>query len=284
MASCNGHLGSDCSDAAGGGGFQSGIWKGMTEEPRTASLGDSDHLSPSYKGSIPGALETELLQPEPVNNQISLRPAKISMPTVTQTVLDRPAQNNKDFRKALLGNSGMDRLKARHYSSAAPIPAPQKDNEKGIHVVTFSKSEMELYSQDLHFTLVGKFSNGYPALHTIRKEFYKFNLTGEYFVDILNVRHIIIKLSNELDYLTIWGKGMIWMDRFPMRVLKWTTDFNPAIESPILPIWIRMSELSYFLFHKSALWKLLVLLANHSNLIMKQRPKADQHMLEYVWK
>lgn len=135
-------------------------------------------------------------------------------------------------------------------------------NEKGIPVITFTDAEMQYYSQELKFTLVGKFSYGYPVLHTIKNEFYKFNLSGEYFVGILNVRHILIKLSSEQDYLKIWGKGLIWMDKFPMRILKWTMDFNPAVESSIVSIWVKLPELPYYLFHKSALTEIARTIGN----------------------
>lgn len=134
----------------------------------------------------------------------------------------------KGFKEILMGSSNRDK-EFKQSMLTSPFPIPRKDiqlNEKGIPMVTFSHSEMEMYAQDLWYTLVGKFSYGYPALQTIKKEFYKLNLTGNYFVGILNVRHIIIKLSNETDYLTVWGKGILWMDIFPMRILKWTIDFN----------------------------------------------------------
>lgn len=38
-----------------------------------------------------------------------------------------------------------------------------------------------------------------------------------------------------------------------MRVLKWTPDFNSAIESPLAPVWVRLPKLPYCLFHKAAL-------------------------------
>lgn len=46
---------------------------------------------------------------------------------------------------------------------------------------------------------------------------------------------------------------MIWIDKFSMRVLKWTMAFNLAIESSVVLVWIRFPELTYCLFHKSAL-------------------------------
>ncbi|KAL2243770.1 UNVERIFIED_CONTAM: hypothetical protein Sindi_0495000 [Sesamum indicum] len=41
-----------------------------------------------------------------------------------------------------------------------------------------------------------------------------------------------------------------------MRVLKWTTNFDPKIESSIAPVWIRLLELPVHLFEKNALFTL----------------------------
>ncbi|KAL0400831.1 UNVERIFIED_CONTAM: hypothetical protein Slati_4113000 [Sesamum latifolium] len=39
-----------------------------------------------------------------------------------------------------------------------------------------------------------------------------------------------------------------------MRLFKWTPDFNPKIESPIAPVWIRLPELPVHLSQKKSLF------------------------------
>lgn len=112
--------------------------------------------------------------------------------------------NHNDFKVALL-RMPRDENKNK-VSSLNTLLLPQKQiskYEKGIPKVSFSNEGIQQFSQELNFTLVGKFSYGYHALHVIKREFIKLNLTGDYFVGILNVRHIIIKLSNEQNYLKI---------------------------------------------------------------------------------
>lgn len=162
---------------------------------------------------------------------------------------------NKVNSKATLGGDGEPQL----------FPLPQKQiirDGNGKPTICFSDLEMHQFTHDLQFTLVEKFSYGYLALHVIKKEFHKLRLTGEYFVGILNVRHVLIKLSNEIDYMKVWDRGMLRMDKFPMRILKWTKDFNPAVESSVAPVWIKLPNLLYCLFHKEALWRLPVLWGN----------------------
>lgn len=38
-----------------------------------------------------------------------------------------------------------------------------------------------------------------------------------------------------------------------MRVLKWTIDFVPEKESPVVPVWIGFPNLRHYLYEKSAL-------------------------------
>lgn len=47
---------------------------------------------------------------------------------------------------------------------------------------------------------------------------------------------------------------MWFIDRHPMRVFKWTPDFDPFFESPIAALWCNLVGLLIHLFEKSALF------------------------------
>ncbi|KAK4383893.1 hypothetical protein Sango_3110800 [Sesamum angolense] len=74
--------------------------------------------------------------------------------------------------------------------------------------------------------------------------------------DRLNFKHVLIRLSNEEDFSRIWLRGEWTFDSFHMRVFKWTPKFDPQIESPIAPVWIRLPALPVHLFEKNALFTL----------------------------
>ncbi|KAL0300009.1 UNVERIFIED_CONTAM: hypothetical protein Scaly_3063100 [Sesamum calycinum] len=84
----------------------------------------------------------------------------------------------------------------------------------------------------------------------------KFALVGNVSVGRLNFKHVLIRLSNEEDFSRIWLRGEWTFDSFHMRVFKWTPDFDPQIESPIAPVWIRLPALPVHLFEKNALFTL----------------------------
>ncbi|KAL0297837.1 UNVERIFIED_CONTAM: hypothetical protein Scaly_3081700 [Sesamum calycinum] len=63
-----------------------------------------------------------------------------------------------------------------------------------------------------------------------------------------------LKFALVEDFSRIWLRGEWIFDSFHMRVFKWTPDFNPQIESPIAPVWIRLPALPVHLFEKNALF------------------------------
>ncbi|KAL0445293.1 UNVERIFIED_CONTAM: hypothetical protein Slati_2252000 [Sesamum latifolium] len=82
----------------------------------------------------------------------------------------------------------------------------------------------------------------------------KLGLKGTVNVGRLNLKHVIIRLSNEEDFTRLWLRGEWMFDSFHMRVFKWSPDFDPQIESPIALVWIRLPGLSIHLFEKNALF------------------------------
>ncbi|KAG8386654.1 hypothetical protein BUALT_Bualt03G0171100 [Buddleja alternifolia] len=52
----------------------------------------------------------------------------------------------------------------------------------------------------------------------------------------------------------VWIKQTWYFDGFPMRVLKWTSDFDPTEESPIMLVWIKVFDLRPHWFHRHFLY------------------------------
>ncbi|KAG8390121.1 hypothetical protein BUALT_Bualt01G0050600 [Buddleja alternifolia] len=65
---------------------------------------------------------------------------------------------------------------------------------------------------------------------------------------------LVGKLFDPNNYARIWMKQTWYFDGFPMRVLKWTADFDPTQESPIMPIWIKIFGLKPHWFHRQFLY------------------------------
>ncbi|KAL0304186.1 UNVERIFIED_CONTAM: hypothetical protein Sradi_6286700 [Sesamum radiatum] len=125
---------------------------------------------------------------------------------------------------------------------------------RGSRAINFSLEETEKLAEHLKFALVGKFSHGYPSMQAIRSYFSRLGLRGAFSIGVINVKHVLIKLQNEEDLSRVWLKQILFIEGFPMRLFKWTPDFNPKIESPIAPVWIRLPELPVHLSQKKSLF------------------------------
>ncbi|KAL0296084.1 UNVERIFIED_CONTAM: hypothetical protein Sradi_6660500 [Sesamum radiatum] len=126
--------------------------------------------------------------------------------------------------------------------------------------IRFSKAETEHLADRLRYALVGKFSHGLPCINFLKNRLVKLDLRGTVTVGIINLKHVLIQLSNEEDFSRLWLRDDWQFDSFHMRVFKWTPKFNPQIESPIAPAWIKLPELPCHLFEKRALFGLASLI------------------------
>ncbi|CAI9094992.1 OLC1v1030841C1 [Oldenlandia corymbosa var. corymbosa] len=73
---------------------------------------------------------------------------------------------------------------------------------------------------------------------------------------MIDHRHILIGFDLEEDFQRYWMKGFWTFDSHFMRVLKWTSDFNPDHESSIVPIWIGFEGLPVHRFNEEYLRKI----------------------------
>lgn len=143
---------------------------------------------------------------------------------------------------------------------------------KGQPGITFSEEETSMLAEHLKFALIGKFSHGLPNLKFLRQRLIKLGLRGSVSVGFINLKHVLINLSHEEDYSRLWLRGEWIFDGYPMRVFKWTPEFDPHIESPISPVWIRFPELPCHLFHKKALFGIAKLIGKP---LRMDEPTAD---------
>ncbi|KAK4428539.1 hypothetical protein Salat_1153700 [Sesamum alatum] len=83
---------------------------------------------------------------------------------------------------------------------------------------------------------------------------------GDFSVGAINFRHVFIKFTLEEDYTKLWIKPIWFVEGFPMWVFKWTPTFNPRVESPIVPVWVRLPGLPIQFFEREALFSIARLL------------------------
>ncbi|KAL0307026.1 UNVERIFIED_CONTAM: hypothetical protein Sradi_6119900 [Sesamum radiatum] len=113
--------------------------------------------------------------------------------------------------------------------------------------------------QWLAWTVIVAGALEWPSLN-LRRWMLAQGFRGDFSVGAINVCHVFIKFALEEDYTKLWIKSIWFMDGFLMRVLKWTPIFNPWKESPIVPVWVRLSKLPIQFFDRETMFSIAHLL------------------------
>ncbi|XP_031127522.1 uncharacterized protein LOC116029613 [Ipomoea triloba] len=107
--------------------------------------------------------------------------------------------------------------------------------------------------------LVGKFSHGKPLLSEIRSYFAKiFVLRGTVEIGLMDPRHVFLAFSNPDDCVDILVKGQISFNgKYPMRLFRWTADFDTRFETSLAPVWVLLPNLKANCFSIPCLKKIV---------------------------
>lgn len=106
-------------------------------------------------------------------------------------------------------------------------------------------------------TIIGKFSHGRALIEDIRRDFAaRFPMRETIKIGHYNGKHIFISFTNEDDFKNIYFRDNLMILGSPMRVVRWTKDFNPNVETSLAPIWIHLPELPWHYFNWSALQRI----------------------------
>ncbi|KAG8372114.1 hypothetical protein BUALT_Bualt12G0032800 [Buddleja alternifolia] len=124
----------------------------------------------------------------------------------------------------------------------------------GRQTIFVSKEEDDFMAAPFQYSLVGKFSHGYPTMSRLRAKFAALGLNKGFKIGVLDHKHVWIRLFDPNDYARVWMKQTWYFDGFPMRVLKWTSNFDPKEESPIMPVWVKVFGLRPHWFHRQFLY------------------------------
>lgn len=126
------------------------------------------------------------------------------------------------------------------------LPIKPVASFKGDPALFFSADEVRALAKPFDLALVGKFSYGRPSMAALRKEFH--TIKGAFTIGWLDLRHVLIRFTVEEDYVRLWMKGNWNLLGFPMRVFKWTPEFQISAEPSLVPIWVSFENLPIHLF------------------------------------
>ncbi|KAL0911914.1 hypothetical protein M5K25_017850 [Dendrobium thyrsiflorum] len=92
------------------------------------------------------------------------------------------------------------------------------------------------FASPLEFALIDKFPNYRPALNLIRKYFFNLKLSSDFLITLLDPRHVLIKLANDMDYSIVFFHNFYFVNNCFMKLIKWSpfTNIQPHLLSPCI--------------------------------------------------
>lgn len=87
-------------------------------------------------------------------------------------------------------------------------------------------------------------------MEEIKKFVFDLKLLGDYSIELIDPRYIIIKFSLEADYIRLFSQRFHCINGLPMSMLKWFTHFDCSMEPFVTPIWIFFPRLHLHYFNQ----------------------------------
>ncbi|KAL0915877.1 hypothetical protein M5K25_013341 [Dendrobium thyrsiflorum] len=148
----------------------------------------------------------------------------------------------------LAGNSSSKSFHDALSGSFSSFPDLKISTHRGLPSLWISEAEVLSLALPFEFSLVGKFPSNRPSLEAIRKFFFNLKLIGDFSVTVLNMKNVLIKLANDLDYCRVFAHRSYFINNCYMRLIKWSPSFDVDVESPVVPIWVSFPNLRPHLF------------------------------------
>ncbi|MQL85142.1 hypothetical protein Taro_017667 [Colocasia esculenta] len=116
--------------------------------------------------------------------------------------------------------------------------------DAGEPAVFFSPKEVKLSCKPLDLAIIEKTPQGRPPFQDIRTHLtQRFQLQEDFLISAYDGRHIIITFRNEKDYYKVLLKESMFVHGRIFRFSKWTMEFSPNKDSPVVPVWLHMPGL-----------------------------------------
>ncbi|XP_019171964.1 PREDICTED: uncharacterized protein LOC109167399, partial [Ipomoea nil] len=101
---------------------------------------------------------------------------------------------------------------------------------------------------------------------------------------LIDQRHILINFDHEIDFQRCWLRKTWSIKGSLMRVFRWTPDFRPDVESPIIPVWLALEGLPAHLHDKRAIYSIANLVGNplkvDTSTLVPNRPSVARVCVE----
>ncbi|XP_031120233.1 uncharacterized protein LOC116023377 [Ipomoea triloba] len=167
-------------------------------------------------------------------------------------------------------------------TDVSPLKPPGKF--KGMPAVAFTDQDIHHFAQEFKFALIGKFAKGRPSMADLRKAFDLIGFGGAFSIGLIDNRHVLINFDLEEDFQRCWLRKSWSIQGFFLHIFKWSPDFRPDVESPIVPVWIALEGLPPHLHVKRAIYSIANLIGTplkvDNSTLLRNRPSTARVCVE----
>ncbi|MQM20084.1 hypothetical protein Taro_053097 [Colocasia esculenta] len=116
--------------------------------------------------------------------------------------------------------------------------------DQGEPAAFFTMEEIKISCKPLELAVIARTPQGCPPFQEIRTHLtQRFPFKQDFFLSVLDARHLLIRLQNKEDFLLLLLKESMYIQGRIFYFFKWTMDFSPNKDSPIIPVWIELPAL-----------------------------------------
>lgn len=123
-------------------------------------------------------------------------------------------------------------------------------------MISFTKEEIQYLASLYCLTLVGTFWYRRPPLAKILSAIDRIGFSGAVKIGLIDGSHVLLHFDHEQDYLRCFTRQSWMISRNHMHVTKWTLDYDPTVEVPIVPAWVCFPGLPIHFHRKDALFQI----------------------------
>ncbi|XP_073153664.1 uncharacterized protein [Henckelia pumila] len=165
-----------------------------------------------------------------------------------------PDGGRRSYVDVFLSSSPRTMQKSFLDGEGSLLPSKPTISYKNKPGIFSSEEEIRVMEKDHSYSLIGKFSDGWPSKDRTLQAFAAVGFSGPYVVKFLRSGFLFIEFKLEEDMAIFWGKGRWFLQGFLLRVFKWSPKFDYQKEISIVSVWIRFPDLPISLFKKSHLY------------------------------
>ncbi|OIS98660.1 hypothetical protein A4A49_02340 [Nicotiana attenuata] len=181
---------------------------------------------------------------ETLTDQNSVHPSEITKPLLKKTTHEEGIPSTSNYAVALKPPTILSPC-ANRYGN--PEVKARFSIHNGMPAVIFRTSDYYgVMAEEWRLTIVGKFLRTRPQMEKIRSKFVeKITVKGNVKIGVYDYRTVILDFSNEDEWKSVWYRISIEIEGQLMWLEKWTPNFKPEEDSPVVPVWVLLSELPF---------------------------------------